>query len=121
ADQWALHLQHEFKDMVYNTPISVWPANGKMREIDVSNFLDAAGPAEACVAEVWSDEAVNGAADVLLGAGTLVSLRARRSGSGDGRSYTIHLAAPDPVGKLGTAALFQVLVPHDQRPGGQVL
>src|SRR5690606_18760194 len=49
ADQWALHLQHEFKDMVYNTPISLWPPNGKMRQINVSEFLDAASPAEACV------------------------------------------------------------------------
>ena len=125
ADQWALHLQHAFKDMVYNTPVSIWPPNNQLATVDVRSFLDAADPGAACVETVWSDEPILAAGPphartLKVDGDHLVRLQASRDPSGNGRSYTIHVAAPDPVGYMGTAALFQAYVPHDQGDGDGV-
>ncbi len=45
-----------------------------------------------------------------------VSLRKERAGAGNGRVYTIHLAAADRSGNVGTAA-YTVIVAHDAGGG----
>jgi hypothetical protein len=46
-----------------------------------------------------------------------IMLRAERAGSGDGRKYTIDVAAFDDDNNMNTASCV-VVVPHDKRPGG---
>src|SRR5574341_143084 len=102
-------------------PGLLWPPNHKMVTvtpiISVSDNLDTAPRIE--LVSVTSNEPGNGLGDgdtandiVINGDGT-ISLRAERSGAGNGRVYTMTYQATDIAGNTATASAT-VIVPHDQ-------
>lgn len=102
------------------SPNTLWPPNHKWWTIAVAYTLsDNCGPVTASLS-VTSDEPVNGLGDgntapdwEVVDANT-VRLRAERSGTGDGRVYTITIRAVDGAGNV-TLATVSVTVAHDQR------
>ncbi len=118
ADQWALHEDWQFKNMVFNEPVRLWPPNHKTAAIDAAAHVDAGDPAAAFFETVWSDEGpiANHGFPIIFDGCRTVHVRAERDGQGNGRVYTVHVASPDPVGNTGTAALFQVFVPKSNSP-----
>lgn len=113
---------------VLGSPIELWPPNHKYATIGVSDIVTAAsdlcdlevGPDDVVITSVSSDEPENGAGDgntvddiVIAGDCRSVGLRSERQGGGNGRVYTIQLAATDSSGNTGTAS-FQVQVPPNK-------
>jgi hypothetical protein len=107
------------------SPNLLWPPNHKLKTITVSGVTDPDGdPVTVTVTGVTQDEPVNGLGDgdtspdaVLSNPpSNKVSVRAERSGLGDGRVYHILFTATDPSGASCTGDVT-VGVPHDQ--GGQ--
>ncbi len=116
---------------VLGSPMQLWPPNHKYVEIAVADIVTAAsdlcdgdiGIDDVVITSVTSDELENGKGDgntqndiVIASDCSTVSLRSERRGKGNGRVYTIHLAATDADGNTGTAS-YQVHVPHDQAGG----
>ncbi len=113
-------------------PTLLWPPNHRLVRFDTqaqAAALDACDPTPGIhVPRVTSDEPDDapGAGDGhtrgdIQGEFSLVApdfwLRAERDGNGNGREYTVYVAALDRSGNLAEAS-FAVLVPHDQ--GGVV-
>ena len=125
ADQWGLYETFNHKDMVMNTPIRLWPPNHKYTTVDVADVVDYFATSDARVETVWSDEPEVGdestVDDVLIPDERTVQVRVERDGEGNGRVYTVHVAAPNALGATGTAALFQVVVPHDSSGSSPVV
>ena len=103
---------------------TLWPPNHRLRLVTLSGATDGDGDAVTItVGAVTQDEPVNGlgdgdtAPDAVLGAGpSQVSLRAERSGTGDGRVYAVAYSVTDTAGSR-CAGVFTVGVPHDQGAG----
>jgi len=103
------------------TPNSLWPPNHKMVPVTVAvSTLDNCSGAPVCrISSVSSNEPVNGtgdgdtAPDWEITGNLTVNLRAERSGSGNGRVYTITVACTDASGNSSTKTTT-VTVPHDQ-------
>lgn len=107
-------------------PKVLWPPNQKYTTVNVPDFVlavtddrDPMSIDDVVITRVTSDEADdapgsgNTADDIVIAPGCRsVNLRAERVGDGNGRVYTIHVAAADSRGNVGTAT-FQVTVPHD--------
>lgn len=100
---------------------SVWPPNHKLVTVArVTASDDGSGlGAEGLVLTATSSEPENGAGDGNTGpdiviAGGSVAIRAERSGTGVGRTYTIRATATDRAGNT-TRAISVCVVPHDQR------
>jgi len=112
------------------TPEQIWPPNGKMVDVvaTVEATDDGAGTPGFVLDWVSMDESLRmtmrsdnrpymdgwelGTAD------TEGQVRARRSGRAkSGRVYALDYSATDLAGNVGSCTL-EVLVPHDQRPGG---
>ncbi len=101
---------------------SLWPADHRYVTIRLQDLLP--GATDNCgtvspvtIRQVASDEAENAPEtgntrqDILIGSGgQSVQLRAERSGTGNGRVYTITVGATDAAGNPG-AATYQVQVP----------
>jgi hypothetical protein len=120
TDSVAPHLS------VSLSPTTLWPPNHRMVEVDaVLSAEDLCGPPDVLLASVSSSEPDNA---VGTGDGDTVndiqaadvgtpdfefSLRAERSGSGDGRTYTVTYTAADSAGNESSAMAI-VDVPHDQ-------
>ena len=114
--------------VVSAAPALLWPADHSEQTIDVDDFVlevtdnrDPLSVSDVVITGVTSDEPddVNGNGDgstpidIVIGQGCRsVSLRAERAGTGNGRVYTIHVAAADTSGNVGTAS-YTVTVPHD--------
>lgn len=102
------------------TPDTLWPANHKMVAIKANlEIADNQDPSPVATLEsVTSSEPENDAADgdtdkdIEIASDGTIYLRAERSGSGPGRTYTITYHAVDASGNVGhgTATVF---VPHD--------
>jgi uncharacterized repeat protein (TIGR01451 family) len=99
----------------------LWPPNHKLKLITLTGATDADGnPVVLTITGVTQDEPVNDLGDgntapvaVAGPASNKVSLRAERSGLGDGRVYRIAFTGSDGTG--GTCAgVATVGVPHDQ-------
>ena len=99
----------------------LWPPNHKLKQITLTGATDADGnPVVLTITGVTQDEPVNDlgdgntAPDAVAGpAPNKVSLRAERSGLGDGRVYRIAFTGSDGTG--GTCAGVAIVgVPHDQ-------
>jgi probable HAF family extracellular repeat protein len=94
--------------------VLLWPANGAMVPVSVQvSVTDNVDESPACgIASVWSNE---GAVeqDVRVTGGLSVDLRAKRTGSGAGRTYTIEIVCADEAGNTADAQV-RVHVPHDQ-------
>jgi hypothetical protein len=104
-------------------PAALWPPNHKMVPVTIGGVTDPDGdPVTITVDGVTQDEPTNGlgdgdtAPDAEIGGGD-VSVRAERSGKGDGRVYVISFTADDGLGGACQGTVT-VTVPHDQRPGG---
>jgi hypothetical protein len=82
------------------TPNTLWPANGKLRRIEVAGATDPDGDSVTLsITGVTQDEPVRGAPDAVRGPGdSAVPLRADRDPRGDGRVYTIAFEATDGEG-----------------------
>ena len=112
--------------------IQLWPPNHKYQTVNISDFvlsvIDAGAPDlsldDVFVTSVTSDEPENAPGgedgnttnDIVILDCQTVNLRAERLENGNGRVYTIHVAAEDVSGNLGTAT-FQVQIPVDQSGG----
>jgi hypothetical protein len=106
------------------SPTTLWPPNHKMVAISFDLDMDneCGLPVTTTVIDVTSNEPVNAVGDgntepdwVIDGAGHL-KLRAERSGTGNGRTYTIRLRADSESG-AGDETTVQVFVPHDRGNG----
>jgi hypothetical protein len=98
-----------------------WPPDGKLRPFALAECVTGIsdtcdGPLDVDVAgrivSVSSDE--GGAADAVIMTNSVVALRARRDGRGDGRTYTIHFVVEDSFGNA-TPASCRVTLRHDDR------
>jgi hypothetical protein len=110
-------------------PIELWPPNHKYNTVDVSQcFVSVSDNCTALsmndvyIASVSSDEEENAQGngdgnttdDIIISEDCKsVQLRKERQGRGNGRVYTITLAADDGNGNTGTTTC-QVTVPHSQ-------
>lgn len=105
----------------------LWPPNHQLLNIAINaNASDNSGRPVALSAAVTSNEAQDGLDDEDVGqdwtqpvidqATGLINLqlRAERSGSGNGRAYTITLTAADSSNNSSSAKVV-VIVPHDKR------
>ncbi len=103
------------------TPNVLWPPNHKMVPVTIAvSASDACSNVTSNIVGVTSDEPVDGRGDghtspdwIVTGPLTLL-VRSERSGTGDGRVYTVTINAADVSGNVATAATT-ILVPHDQR------
>jgi hypothetical protein len=112
--------------LVSIAPMTLWPPNHQMVEFTtVVSTSDLCSTPSVVLESIESDEPDNaeGAGDGnteddVQGAavGTedfLFQLRAERSGTGEGRTYTVTYSATDGSGNVATATAA-VIVPHDQ-------
>lgn len=125
AAQRAAEALKDFDDApptlaIAASPTGLWPPNGSMVPINivvtVSDNLDAA-PVVRLTA-ITCDDGCNPATDIdgaTFGTDDRIfRLRAKRTGGGPGRTYTVTYTATDS-GQLETVATTTVLVPHDRR------
>ncbi len=104
----------------------LWPPNHKMVDIVIeANASDESGLPVTLTAQVKSNEPIDGLGDgdtapdwaelqIDQGTGTItLQLRAERSGSDNGRVYTITITATDDSGNSSTADV-EIIVPHDK-------
>lgn len=102
-------------------PSSLWPPNHKLVPVKVNaTVTDACSTTTWKIVKVQSNEAVNEggsgstAPDWKITGDHTVSLRAERSGRGNGRTYTITVQAVDAAGNLSEKATTTVTVPKSQ-------
>lgn len=94
----------------------LWPANKKMRDVQIGYTTSDNCPGEiAAQLSITSNETVT-SEDWKIVDNHHIQLKADRSGSGDGRIYTITITAKDEYGNTSTRSVT-VLVPHDQSKG----
>jgi hypothetical protein len=102
------------------SPDVLWPPNHKMVPVVVSaTATDNCGSVPVCqVTSVSSDEPEDGMADGhtspdwIITGGQIVSLRAERAGTGDGRVYSVTDTCSDGSGS-SSSAIVEVHVPHN--------
>ncbi len=100
-------------------PSSIWPPNKKLVPVVVTITLhDAIDAAPTVILEaVACNDGCSASADIVGAAvgsdDRSVSLRAYRSGSGSGRTYSLTYKATDASGNI-VRKVVQVMVPHDQ-------
>jgi predicted extracellular nuclease len=106
------------------TPDTLWPPNHKYVTVNATvDAFDATGGTTLTFVSVTSNEPDNGPGDgnttndIVIVDDFTVKPRAERSGTGDGRIYTITYAVTDACGN-STVATATVTVPHDQGKGG---
>ncbi|HVG10629.1 MAG TPA: hypothetical protein VNM67_23195 [Thermoanaerobaculia bacterium] len=100
------------------SPAVIWPPDGRMAPVAITGVTDPeGGEVELSVTSIFQDEpSTPGTADAT-GIGTPnVSLRAARSGSGDGRVYHLRFTVTDELG-LACTGEVTVCVPHNQGRG----
>jgi uncharacterized membrane protein len=100
------------------TPSSLWPVNNKLVSVQVTvNATDGTGGTPPCqITGVTSNEPADG--DIVIVGPLEVQLRAKRLGTGNGRTYRIDVACgtgPDAM----AAGFVEVLVPKSQAGGAQ--
>jgi len=111
----------------YANPGCLWPPNNKMVLINILGVIDPDGdPVTVTVTGITSDEATASdkgsggpkhAPDASGIGSDKASLRAERSGTGDGRVYVIQFVATDDKGAMCKGSVG-VNVPHDQSNKG---
>jgi hypothetical protein len=100
-------------------PSILWPPNHKFHKISIVGVTSDAGTPKITILGVTQDEPLDAlgdgsfAPDAQLGPnGSSVSVRAERSGLGDGRVYRITFKAKNTIGYC--TGSVTVGVPHDQ-------
>jgi len=103
------------------TPVVLWPVSHKMVPIRIDYAAaDDRGKAPDCVLSVASSEKTDGKGDGRTATDWQVIdahglwLRAERSGTGNGRTYTVTVACTDRVGGTSTRSVT-VTVPKSQK------
>lgn len=134
SDNVTIECNDEGDTINLNGPTLLWPPNHKMVDITIT-MDDSGGSTSEFVTTSSHDEIaedgteMNGsgntaedsadadvaAADPAVGT---VSIRAERSGQGDGREYTI--TVDGMAGDDECSHDFTILVPHDMRPSNRV-
>lgn len=120
---------------IAGSPGEVWPANHMYKTFSLADFVTGVTDgstsglslADVYIVSVSSDEPddASGAGDgnttndIKIVDCQTVQLRAERQGSGNGRVYTVTVAAEDASGNVGTAS-FQVHVPLNQSGAGAI-
>ncbi|MGH7492262.1 MAG: Ig-like domain-containing protein [bacterium] len=118
---------------VAGSPATLWPPNHQYHTFAVADFItsvtDGGTPglslADVFIVSATSDEPENGnddgntTDDIVIVNCQTVQFRGERQDNGNGRVYTIHVAAEDASGNVGTAS-FQVKVPVTQTGAGAV-
>lgn len=107
------------------SPVDVWPPNHAMVPVAIEGVVDPDGDEVTLVVKaVAQDEPVDGTGNGAtcpdaegVGSST-VSVRAERSGQGDGRVYHVTFEADDGRGGCCTGTVT-TCVRHDRRPGGE--
>ncbi len=96
---------------------TLWPPDHKMVQVSVLGVTDPdCDPVTITITRIAQDEPTNGTGDGdacpdALGVGTPIGqLRAERSGTGNGRVYTISFTATDEKGAV-SQGLVKVIVP----------
>jgi hypothetical protein len=100
------------------SPGVIWPPDGRMVPVAITGVTDPeGGEVELTVTSIFQDESsAPGTADAA-GIGTPnLSLRAARSGHGDGRVYHLRFTVADESG-LACTGEVTVCVPHNQGRG----
>lgn len=95
------------------SPAVIWPPDGRMAPVAITGVTDPeGGEVELSVTSIFQDEpSTPGTADAT-GVGTPdVTLRAARSGRGDGRVYRLRFTVVDELG-LACTGEVTVCVPH---------
>jgi predicted extracellular nuclease len=102
------------------TPDTLWPANHKYVTVEATvDVFDASGETTLTLVSVTSNEPDDGQGDgnttndIVIVDDYTFKLRAERSGSGDGRIYTITYRVTDACGN-STVATATVTVPHSK-------
>lgn len=94
----------------------LWPPNGQM--VQVATLSVQAGQAASFSVTASSNQPDSDPADILITGNNLgprsIQLRAKRSGRGGTRVYTVIATAGDAAGDI-TVDQFTCTVPHDQR------
>jgi hypothetical protein len=105
------------------TSIELWPPNHKFMTVSIAGVTDPDGDSiTTSIVGIIQDEPLSGRGDGNTcpdgkGVGTSrASVRAERSGTGDGRVYHVLFTASDGKGGQCTGSV-RICVPHDQRPG----
>lgn len=123
------------------SPSVLWPPNHKMVDVRIkADIKDLCDDAKLKIISITSNEPVNGlgdgdtAPDWEIVDNHHVKLRAERSGTGTGRTYTITVRAEDSAGNQSPAKVIYVKVPksmgngnayghdddkHDDKPKGK--
>ena len=96
------------------TPSVLWPPNHKMVPISVAVEATAACGPPVCTIESIASDGPSSEGDVVITGDLTALLRAEKSSSFMGRTYTITVQCHDAVGNGATQATT-VRVPHDQR------
>lgn len=97
----------------------LWPPNHKLVAVGITGVSDPDDNAVFTIDSVTQDEATNGlgdgdtAVDAIINSDGTVSLRAERSGTGDGRVYHINFTASDFEGSA--SGTVDVCVPHNKK------
>ncbi len=101
--------------LIPNVNMTLWPPNHQYETVEVGDFVSGAtdncdGPVDVYILKIHSDEPEDGAADgstlndiVIANDCESAQLRSERSGSGNGRVYTITFKAVDSAGNFSTA------------------
>jgi len=102
------------------SPSSLWPPNHQMKDVSIAyTVTDNSCRPVSCTLSVSSDEPVNGdgdgntSPDWIVVDDHTVQLRAERSGSGDGRIYTVTATCTDSSANSFSQSV-QVTVPLSQ-------
>jgi len=105
------------------TPIELWPPDHKFVTVSIAGVTDPDGDSLTTnIVGISQDEPLRGRGDGNTcpdgkGVGTSsASVRAERSGKGDGRVYHVSFTASDGKGGQCTGSV-RICVPHDRRPG----
>ena len=100
----------------------LWPVNHKLQPVTLSGVADPDGDLVTVqIVGVTQDEPLQGlgdgntAVDANITGANTVSLRAERSGGGNGRVYRIHFQATDDKGAQCDGSVA-VCVSHDAQP-----
>ena len=106
---------------VVASPVVIWPANGQWITVNLSGATDPeGGPLRVRIASIFQDEPTDSTGDgntAIDGRGigtSTASVRAERSGNGNGRAYRITFEVSDQGGLTCTGGVT-VGVPHNQK------
>ena len=101
------------------SPAFIWPPNNKLVPVQIAvSLIDAIDVAPTVVLEVVAcNDGCSPSADIVGAAigsnDRSVSVRAKRTGAGNGRTYSLTYKATDSAGN-SVRKTVQIVVPHDQ-------